>query len=90
MIHSDDRELREADEYPVLPVRDVVVFPRLLTPLFVGRDQSIRAIEAAQAADSRLVVAVQRDANLDNPAPEDRGAHAGRVGLVREDRPARS
>ena len=71
MIHSDDRELREADEYPVLPVRDVVVFPRLLTPLFVGRDQSIRAIEAAQAADSRLVVAVQRDANLDNPAPED-------------------
>jgi len=59
------------DEYPLLPVRDTIVFPRLLTPLFVGRDQSIRAIEAALAADSRLVVVAQRDPDLDNPSPED-------------------
>ncbi len=54
--------------YPLLPIRDTVVFPRLLTPLFVGRDQSVRALETALAADSRLVVATQRDPEVDDPA----------------------
>ncbi|MCS7259701.1 MAG: endopeptidase La, partial [Anaerolineae bacterium] len=61
----------EPSDYPLLPVRDVVVFPRLLTPVFIGRDQSLRAIEAALAADSRLVIATQRDPAIENPTPED-------------------
>lgn len=61
----------DVTDYPLLPVRDVVVFPRLLTPVFVGRDQSLRAIEAALAADSRLVIVTQRDAEIENPTPSD-------------------
>ncbi|MGC8879286.1 MAG: LON peptidase substrate-binding domain-containing protein, partial [Anaerolineae bacterium] len=67
----EPRRSGDASDYPLLPVRDVVVFPRLLTPVFVGRDQSLRAIEAALASDSRLVVATQRDPEIENPSPED-------------------
>jgi ATP-dependent Lon protease len=73
-INLSDKAPREAGEmsdYPLLPVRDVVVFPRLLTPVFVGRDQSIRAIEAALAAESRLVIVTQRDPDVENPTPDD-------------------
>ncbi len=68
--HSPRRD-EEAGDYPLLPVRDVVVFPRLLTPVFVGRDRSLRAIEAALASDNRLVVVTQRDPEVENPTPED-------------------
>ena len=57
--------------FPLVPVRDTVVFPRILSPLFVGREQSMRAVEAALSADSRLVVATQRDPDIDNPSLED-------------------
>jgi ATP-dependent Lon protease len=73
-VNLSDTPLREAGEmsdYPLLPVRDVVVFPRLLTPVFVGRDQSIRAIEAALASESRLVIVTQRDPDVENPTPDD-------------------
>jgi ATP-dependent Lon protease len=58
-------------DYPLLPVRDTVVFPRVLSPLFVGRDQSMRAVEAALNTDNLLVVATQRDPDVDNPSLED-------------------
>lgn len=58
-------------ELPLLPVRDTVVFPRMLTPLFVGRDRSIKALEAALINKNQLVVVTQRDADLEDPAPED-------------------
>ena len=72
-INLDNVNLQSPDliEYPLLPVRDTVVFPRLLTPLFVGRDQSVRALEAALAADSRLVVATQRDPEVETPTLND-------------------
>ena len=56
---------------PLLPARDTVIFPHILSPLFVGRDQSVRAVDAALNADSRLVVATQRDADVENPSLED-------------------
>jgi ATP-dependent Lon protease len=56
---------------PLLPVRDTVVFPRILSPLFVGRDHSMRAVEAALNADSRLVVTTQRDPDVDDPSLDD-------------------
>ncbi len=58
-------------ELPLLPVRDTVVFPRMLTPLFVGRDRSVLALEAALLAKSELVVVTQRDADQEDPEPDD-------------------
>lgn len=66
-LETDEMEV----ELPVLPVRDTVVFPRMLTPLFVGRDRSVLALEAALVEKSQLVVVTQRDADQEDPQPED-------------------
>jgi ATP-dependent Lon protease len=58
-------------ELPLLAVRDTVVFPRMLTPLFVGRNRSVLALEAAMLEKSQLVVVTQRDADQEDPDPED-------------------
>jgi ATP-dependent Lon protease len=70
-LDNGNVESNDLANYPLVPVRDTVVFPRILSPLFVGRDQSIRAIEAALNADSHLVVATQRDPDIDSPSLED-------------------
>jgi RNA polymerase sigma factor (sigma-70 family) len=56
---------------PVLPIRDAVFFPRMLFPLFVGREMSIRALDEAQAKDRCVLLLAQKDASVDNPRPED-------------------
>jgi len=56
---------------PVLPLRDVVVFPHMVIPLFVGRDKSIRALEAAMESDKRIVLAAQKSAETDDPGADD-------------------
>ena len=56
---------------PLLPLRDVVVFPAMVIPLFVGREKSIHALEAAMAADKRIMLVAQKDASDDNPGAED-------------------
>jgi ATP-dependent Lon protease len=56
---------------PVLPLRDVVVYPYMVIPLFVGRDKSISALEAAMADDKQILLAAQKNASLDDPEPED-------------------
>ncbi|MBF0144253.1 MAG: endopeptidase La [Magnetococcales bacterium] len=58
---------------PVLPLRDIVVFPHMIVPLFVGRERSIRALDAASGKedDRRILLVSQKDAATDNPAPED-------------------
>jgi ATP-dependent Lon protease len=66
-IDPDESEI----ELPVLPVRDTVVFPRMLTPLFVGRDRSMLALEAALAEDSEMIVVAQRNIDLEDPTAED-------------------
>jgi len=58
-------------ECPVLPVRDTVVFPHMVAPLFVGRDRSLRAVEEALSKEAPLVVLAQRDPDLPNPEPDD-------------------
>jgi len=58
-------------EYPLLPVRDTVLFPHMVTPLFVGRDRSLKAIEAALAKDDIIVVVAQRRAEVQEPTPQD-------------------
>jgi len=54
-------------EYPLLPVRDTVLFPHMVTPLFVGRDRSLRAVDAAMSTNQRLIVVSQRDEEIHNP-----------------------
>lgn len=58
-------------DYPLLPARDAVVFPNILSPLFIGRDQSMRAVEASLSADNRLIVATQRDPEVEDPSLND-------------------
>ena len=62
---------REAMNLPVLPLRDVVVFPHMVIPLFVGRDKSIRALDLAMEADKRILLVAQRSAETDDPIGKD-------------------
>ncbi|MEN2785156.1 endopeptidase La [Sphingomonas qilianensis] len=57
--------------YPVLPLRDIVVFPHMIVPLFVGRDKSVAALEAAMNADKEIFLVAQLDPAEDDPARED-------------------
>jgi ATP-dependent Lon protease len=59
-----------SDAYPVLPLRDIVVFPHMIVPLFVGREKSIRALEEVMRADKPILLATQKNAADDDPAPE--------------------
>ena len=56
---------------PVLPLRDVVVYPHMVIPLFVGRHKSIRALDRAMEVDKRILLVAQKDAAQDEPGPED-------------------
>ncbi|TVQ84704.1 MAG: endopeptidase La [Chromatiaceae bacterium] len=58
-------------EVPVLPLRDVVVYPHMVIPLFVGRDKSIRALDAAMAGDKQILLVAQKNADVDDPAVAD-------------------
>ena len=56
--------------YPVLPLRDIVVFPHMIVPLFVGREKSVRALEEVMADDKQILLAAQRDPSEDDPQVE--------------------
>lgn len=56
--------------YPVLPLRDIVVFPHMIVPLFVGREKSVRALEEVMADDRQILLASQIDPSVDEPTPE--------------------
>jgi ATP-dependent Lon protease len=58
-------------EAPVLPLRDVVVYPHMVIPLFVGRDKSIRALDAAMASDKQILLIAQKSADVDDPGVKD-------------------
>ena len=61
----------EESEYPLLPLRDVVVFPNMVVPLFVGREKSIKALEYAMSHEKEIFLSAQRDAKVDTPAQKD-------------------
>jgi len=58
-------------DLPLLPLRDVVVFPHMVIPLFVGRPRSIRALELAMEAGNHIMLVAQKSAGKDDPRPED-------------------
>ncbi|TWT21388.1 endopeptidase La [Luteimonas marina] len=66
-----DRPASESLQLPVLPLRDVVVFPHMVIPLFVGRDKSIRALDIAMEGDKRILLVAQKSAETDDPEGDD-------------------
>src|SRR6187401_2726790 len=62
--------LGESHSYPVLPLRDIVVFPHMIVPLFVGREKSIRALEEVMKNDALILLATQKNASDDDPSPD--------------------
>ena len=59
----------ESVQYPVLPLRDIVVFPHMIVPLFVGREKSILALEEVMASDKQILLATQKNPSDDDPEP---------------------
>ncbi len=55
------------NELPVLPLRDVVVYPHMVIPLFVGREKSVRALDMAMEGDKRILLVAQRSPDIDDP-----------------------
>jgi ATP-dependent Lon protease len=58
-------------KYPVLPLRDIVVFPHMIVPLFVGREKSVRALESAMKEGKQVLLVTQKSAQQDDPVPGD-------------------
>ncbi len=72
---DEDFSKRAIDEngrvYPVLPLRDIVVFPHMIVPLFVGRDKSVRALEDVMLDDKKILLVAQKNAAEDDPTTDD-------------------
>jgi ATP-dependent Lon protease len=65
------KEKSETRRLPMMPIRDVVIFPFMMTPFVVGRESSVRALEEALAADKKIFLATQHDASVDEPRPDE-------------------
>ncbi len=61
----------EGTVYPVLPLRDIVVFPGMIVPLFVGREKSVKALEEVMKDDKQILLIAQKNASQDDPGPDD-------------------
>ncbi len=78
---QDLQNVETPEQLPLLPVRDIVVFPYMVLPLFVGREMSIKAIEAALAGNRMIFLATQKALDVENPKPED--IHkVGTIGII--------
>ncbi len=65
------KEKSETKRLPMMPIRDVVIFPYMMTPFVVGRDSSVRALEDALAGDKKIFLVTQHDASVDEPRPDE-------------------
>ncbi|MGA2183856.1 MAG: endopeptidase La [Bryobacteraceae bacterium] len=65
------KEKSDTRRLPMMPIRDVVIFPYKMTPFVVGRESSVRALEEALAADKKIFLATQHDASVDEPRPDE-------------------
>ncbi len=78
---NNDKEAEIPDIIPVLPVRDIVVFPYMIIPLFVGRELSIKAIEQSLAENRMILLLTQKDMSIENPSAADL-YETGTVGMI--------
>jgi ATP-dependent Lon protease len=65
------KEKSDTKRLPMMPIRDVVIFPHMMTPFVVGRESSVRALEEALAGDRKIFLATQHDASIDEPNPDE-------------------
>src|SRR5579864_3309245 len=65
------KEKSDTKRLPMMPIRDVVIFPYMMTPFVVGRESSVRALEEALAGDKKIFLATQHDASIDEPRPDE-------------------
>ena len=79
--NTNDSQDMGSIRYPVLPLRDIVVFPHMIVPLFVGREKSVRALEEVMNDDKQILLVSQKEAGEENPSPEDLYS-IGTVGTV--------
>jgi ATP-dependent Lon protease len=68
---TQSKEKFETKKLPMMPIRDVVIFPFMMTPFVVGRESSVRALEEALAGDKKIFLATQHDASIDEPKPNE-------------------
>jgi ATP-dependent Lon protease len=68
---KETREKGDLRKLPMMPIRDMVIFPYMMTPFVVGRESSVRALEEALTGDRKIFLATQHDAGIDEPRPED-------------------
>ena len=72
--NRDDKEKEMTEELtilPMLPLRDIIIFPHMVVPLFVGRERSINALDEAMNKDKLLFLAAQKDAKIQDPEEKD-------------------
>src|SRR5207302_8892185 len=65
------KDKSDTKRLPMMPIRDVVIFPYMMTPFVVGRESSVRALEEALASDKKIFLATQHDASVDEPRPDE-------------------
>ena len=63
--------MNKTDFFPALPLRDIVVFPGMIVPLFVGRDKSIKALNEVMKTNKKIILITQKNAEIDDPKEED-------------------
>jgi ATP-dependent Lon protease len=63
--------MSNTNKLPLLPLRDIVVFPQMVSPLFVGREKSVRALEEAMNGSKQIILTAQKDASIDDPSAKD-------------------
>ena len=68
---TQGKEKFETRKLPMMPIRDVVIFPHMMTPFVVGRESSVRALEEALGSDRKIFLATQHDASIDEPKPHE-------------------
>ncbi len=64
---KESRERNELRKFPMMPIRDMVIFPHMMTPFVVGRESSVRALEEALNGERKIFLATQHDARIDEP-----------------------
>lgn len=81
IIQKDDISLSGPESHPLLPLRDIVVFPHMVVPLFVGREKSVRALDSILSQNKQLFLVAQRDPTVDDPQIKDLNT-VGTLGTV--------
>ncbi len=81
--NEDPKQPARRKAIPLLPLRDIIVFPHMESQLFVGRERSINALDAAMAAGKEIFLAAQKNAKTNEPTPEDIFA-VGTIGVVKQ------